>query len=53
VPRRIEALEIMLSAPSIDAWPILKNWLATNIDELSGWTGSMQEMLAQHHNVPR
>jgi hypothetical protein len=53
MPRRIEGLEIMLSALSTDAWTILKNWLVTNIDELSGWTGSMQEMLAQHNNVWR
>jgi hypothetical protein len=51
--RRIEGLDIMLSAPAAGTWPILKNWLTANIDELSGWTGSMQEMLAQHHGVWR
>ena len=49
----LEALRIMVCRPHEEAWPVLREYLFSKIDELSGWDVSFNRQFAEERNVFR
>jgi hypothetical protein len=47
----VEALKIMVRRPHEEAWLSLRNFILSNIDELSGWGASFQRRFAEERDV--
>jgi hypothetical protein len=48
-----EALRLMIRRPHDAAWPLLRDFIITNANDLSGWNGSFQKSLAERREVFR